>query len=61
MFVPVASAMTAVHRDHPFLASNPEWSEIQPSVSQGQIVSADVPLRTDGETAIIIDSYPNIL
>ena len=43
VFVPVASATTAVHRDRLVLASNAQWPEIQPLVSQGQIVSSDPP------------------
>ena len=39
--MPVASVMTAVHRDHLLLASNGQWPEIQPVVSRGQIVSVD--------------------
>ena len=39
-FVPVASAMTVVHRDHLVLASNARWPDIQPLMSQ--IVSADL-------------------
>ena len=46
VFVPVhvhvASAMTAVHRDHLVLASNAQWPEIRSLMSQGQIVSADL-------------------
>ena len=40
VFVPVASAMTAVHRDRLVLASNAQSLEL---VSRGQIVSADLP------------------
>ena len=47
VFVPVASAMTAARRDHLVLSSNTQWPEIQHLVSQGQIVSADLPLLTD--------------
>ena len=43
MFVSVASAMTAVHGDHLVLASDIQWPEIQPLVSRGQIISADLP------------------
>ena len=43
VFVPVASAMTAVDRDRLVLASNAEWPEIQSLMSRGQIVSADLP------------------
>ena len=41
--MPAASAMTAVHRDRLVLASDAQWPDIQPIVSQGQIVSADLP------------------
>ena len=54
VFMPVASTMTAVHRDHLVLASNAQWPDIQPLVSQGQIVSADLPQWTDGRTSIIL-------
>ena len=40
--------MTTIHRDCLVLASNAQWPEIQPLVSQGQIVSSDLPLLTDG-------------
>ena len=43
LFVPVVSAMTTVHRDHLLLVSNAQWPHIQPLVSQGQMVSADLP------------------
>ena len=46
-FVPIASTMTAIHRDCLVLASNAQRPEIQPLVSQGQFVSADLPLLTD--------------
>ena len=46
--MPVASAVTAVHRDHLALASSAQWPEIQSLTSQGQIVSADHG-RTDGQ------------
>ena len=39
-FVPVASVMTAVHRDCVVLASYVPRPEIQPLESRGQIVSA---------------------
>ena len=42
MFVPIASAMTAAHRDHTAVASVAQWPEIR-LVSQGQIISADLP------------------
>ena len=43
MFVPIASAMTATHRDRPAIASVAQRPEIQPHVSRGQLVSADLP------------------
>ena len=43
VFVPVASAMAGGHRDCPVLAFVAQWLEIQPLVSRGQIVSADLP------------------
>ena len=46
--MPVASATDGSHRDCPILASVAQWPEIQPLVSRGQIVSADLPQRTDG-------------
>ena len=33
MFVPIASAMTAAHRNRPAVASVAQWPEIQPIVS----------------------------
>ena len=44
VFVPVASAMTAIHRDRLVLAlaSNAQWLEIRSLTSRGQIVSADL-------------------
>ena len=39
VFMPVASAMTAVHL---VLGSNARWSEIQHLLSQGQIISDDL-------------------
>ena len=41
--MPITSAMTAVHRDRPAVASVAQWPEIQPLVSRGQIISADLP------------------
>ena len=54
MFVPIASAMAGAHRDSLVTASNVQWPEIQPLVSQGQIVSvsADLPLLTNRYTTI---------
>ena len=46
-FVPVASAITAVHSDRLMLALYARWPEIQPPVSRGQIVSTDLPLLMD--------------
>ena len=40
--MPIASATAGGHRDCPILASVAQWPEIQPPVSQGQIVSADL-------------------
>ena len=40
--MPVASATDGDHRDCPVLASVAQWPEIQPLVSRGQIVSADL-------------------
>ena len=42
--------MIVIHRDRLVLASTAQWSEIQRLVSRGQIVSADPPLLTDGQT-----------
>lgn len=50
LFIPAAGALAGVHIDHLLLASNAQRSEIQPLVLQGQIVSADFPLLTDGQT-----------
>ena len=41
--MPIASATAGGHRDCPVLASVAKWPEIQPPVSRGQIVSADLP------------------
>ena len=46
--------ITTVHSDCLILASYVRWPEIQPLVSRGQIVSADLPLLTDGRTNIIL-------
>ena len=43
VFVPVASATAGGHRDYPVLPSVAQRPEIQPLVSRGQIVSADLP------------------
>ena len=37
-----------------FLAARSAPSEMQPSMSRGQIVSCDFPLQTDGHTTIIL-------
>ena len=47
VFVPVASAMTVIHRDRLVLASNAQWLEIRwleiwSLTSRGQIVYADL-------------------
>ena len=42
VFVPIASTTADTHSDCPVLASVTQWSEIQPLVSRGQIVSADL-------------------
>ena len=55
--VPVASAITAVHRDRLILASYVQWPEIQLLVSWGRIVSADLPLLTDRRTDGQMDKY----
>ena len=41
--MPIASATVGGYRDYPVLASVSQWPEIQPPVSRGQIVSADLP------------------
>ena len=43
VFMPVASATAGGHRDCLVLGSVAQWPEIQPLVSRGQIVSADLP------------------
>ena len=43
MPIHVANATADGHRDCPVLASVAQWTEIQPLVSRGQIVSADLP------------------
>ena len=48
--MPIASAMTAAHRDSPAVASVAQWPEIQLLVSRGQIISADLAPVTDGRT-----------
>ena len=50
MIVPVASALTGTHRDYLAVASFGQEPEIQPLVSRGQIISADLPLLIDGQT-----------
>ena len=41
--VPIASAMTATHRDRPAVASVAQWPEILHLLSRGQIASTDLP------------------
>ena len=48
--MPIASAMTGVLRNHLVLASNAQCPEVQLHMLCGQIVSADLPLLTDGQT-----------
>ena len=43
VFMPVASATAGGNSDCPVLASVVQWPEIQPLVSRGQIISADLP------------------
>ena len=43
MFVPIASAMTATHRDRPAVASVAQWPEILHLLPRGPIASADLP------------------
>ena len=50
----VVSAMTAIHRDHLVLALYAAWPGLQPLMPQGQIVSGDLPLLTDGHYTTII-------
>ena len=51
VFVPAASA----HKDCLVLTSNTQWPEIQPIMSQGQIVSAKLLLgRTYRQTTTIL-------
>ena len=38
----IRAYMTPAHRDRPAIASVTQWPEIQPLVSRGQIVSADL-------------------
>ena len=42
-FMPVASATAGTHKDFSVLASVAQWPEIQLPVSQGKIISADLP------------------
>ena len=46
--------MAAIHRDRLVIASHTPWPGLQPLMPQGQIVSADLPLWTDGHTTIIL-------
>ena len=50
-FVPVATVMTDVHRYCLPVAFTARSSEMQLSMSGGQIVSCDLPLRTYGHTS----------
>ena len=52
--MPIASALTGTHRDCLIVASFGHESEIQPLMSQGQIVSADHDLMDTHATIIII-------
>lgn len=56
-FVPVATVMTDVHRYCLPVAFTARSSEMQLSMSGGQIVSCDLPLRTYGHTPIILIIY----
>ena len=53
VFVPIASAVTGIHRDCLVLAPNIQRPEIQSLMSRGQIVSTNLPLWTDRR----IDDY----
>ena len=44
--MPVANAITGIHKYSLVIASNAQWPEIQPLVSRRQIVSADLLLLT---------------
>ena len=48
--MPVGSALTGAHRDGLVLASTAQLAEIQHFVTQGQIVSTELPLRADRQT-----------
>ena len=52
--MPIASAMTATHRDRPAIASVVLWPEILHLLPRGQIASADLPYCMDACTTIII-------
>ena len=53
--MPVASATAGAHRDCPALASVVQWPELQPLVSQSQIVTTDFHNGQDrGTTKILI-------
>ena len=57
MFVPVASALTGAHGDSLVLASFTQQPEMHRLVSRGQIISADLPFRTDGRMDGQTDNY----
>ena len=42
MFVPIASAMTAAHKDRPAVASVGQWPEIRHLLPPGQIAHAQL-------------------
>ena len=48
--MPIASAMTAAHKDCPAVASVGQWPEILHLLPQGQIASADLPSRMHART-----------
>ena len=52
--MPIASTMTAAHRDCPAVASVDQWPDILHLLPQGQITSADLPSRTHAHTTIIL-------
>ena len=53
--MPVASAMTAVHRDRLVVASNAQWSQIQPLMFRGQTCFRRPPMTCRG-TNVIYDN-----
>ena len=50
--MPIASAVTAAHKDRPAVASVGQWPEIPHLLPQGQIASADLPSRTGTHTHV---------